>query len=459
MTSPATPPEGSEEVRASSASVFHGLFDRTWELELLISGVVVFGLVQVPGYLVKSFDRLSISLDEGLFLFVWMVYVYLQLAVLAVTAALLVHLLARAYWVGLIGLRSVYPRGVIWRRLITHGPRTQVLMRAMLPSLATLIRRADIFCSSIFSFAFAVAAISVFGILLIAPLVALSSLIDRFFFGGEKLLAILFVLSSVLVVGPTSLPLLDKVIPRRGRDDWLSRVLRPVLGVYYRLLGVRLHNPILLTFQTNARIARFYGLFFAVFIAFLFGFLVHQLSHDGQLRLRPAFMPSSFGVSGMDPRHYDDQRPDDRINDVPSIASDVVDGPFLRLFIPYVPRRDDDALAERCPTVRARLGGGISLRRARNLDRALTPEQEQAARAALVCFQELYEIRLDGVRVAGSSVRFARHPQTGIAGLAARLPVGSLTSGEHILRITRPVAEPDDEKGPPIEYVIPFWRG
>src|SRR5687767_652111 len=71
----------------------------TWEIEMLLSGAVVFALMQVPGALDSTFDRLFLRLDGTFGIAALLVYSYTKAIVYALILTFLFHLAARAYWI------------------------------------------------------------------------------------------------------------------------------------------------------------------------------------------------------------------------------------------------------------------------------------------------------------------------------------------------------------------------
>lgn len=434
------------------------LFDRTWELELLISGVVVFGLVQVPTRLASLYERVDVLLGEETRMIAWMAYFYLQLMVISLCAALFVHLIARAYWVGLIGLNSVFPKGIRWADLKSYGPRTKAFYRAVLPSLPTLIRTADAFCSSIFSIAFVAVIVFLFSIVIVVPLITVSTFVNRVWFDGERSLLTMYA-SLVLLLLPVLLaPLVDRMAPTRGRRSWADRFVRGVIRPYHAIFGGPLYNPIMLTFMSNARQSSFavvsVGLFGLLFV-FIF---VMQLATGGALTFHDLrFSPLRPGAATVAPVYYESLRAPGRVYTEPSIQDDVVDGPYVKLFLPYVPRRHNELIEQRCPSVESLQPGGLRLRRLRL--KPLTDELQGAADAVRLCLAGLYQVWLNGGAVSPDYV-FYQHPGSGLRGLMAYLPTEGLPAGANLLRI-RPlrIDDEDDEKDePPSEHLIPFWR-
>lgn len=66
-------------------------------------------------------------------------------------ACFVVHLMTRAYWVGLIGLRTVFPEGIKWDKTPGLGPLSRQYYRDTLPDLDTVIECTDRLASSLFA--------------------------------------------------------------------------------------------------------------------------------------------------------------------------------------------------------------------------------------------------------------------------------------------------------------------
>jgi len=93
----------------------------TWELELLISGAVLFALFQIPTQLTAFFARLEPHATSTMMSVLLLGQLYMKAILYALIASFVVHLVARAYWVGLVGLQSVFPKGVRWENF-KSGP-------------------------------------------------------------------------------------------------------------------------------------------------------------------------------------------------------------------------------------------------------------------------------------------------------------------------------------------------
>ncbi len=400
----------------------------TWELELLISGVVIFALIQLLGRLMTGYGRVAVNLGETMALVGWMAFFYLQMAIVCVIASLLIHLTARAYWVGLIGLRSVFPRGVIWSRVSTIGPRTVRFYRARLPTLARLSGQTDAFCSTIFSFTLAMASIFLLSTVVFMPILAASVLVDRWLFDGERTIMV-FYAAMLILVGPASiLPLVDKRLDANKRYPLFERLLRLGLMPYYYLFGLPLISPILMTFQSNIRTRRFFGLFGVVMLLLLGGWTGVSMMASERLMLHDLrFFPRELGPLHTDAFHYRDTRPDG-VYTIPSIQSAQVDSSTVALFLPYIPRWHNPVVGEQCPDLAPLQRAGLTFRM-----RQFRVVGEPAATVAdaLDCWRTLYPLTLDGVALLAEDLAFTRDADSGVHGFMAYLAVEDLTPGRH----------------------------
>lgn len=448
------PPVAGEEPAASHRlrRWLDDVHRRTWELELLLSGAVVFALLKLPARADAAYARLDAGLGGTLETAAFFGWYYVKLILYTLIAAFLVHLVARAYWVGVVGLDAVFPRGPRLERL-DAGPITRDLYRRRLPSLKRQITVADRFSSAVFSFAFAVTAIFVLSILYGLLLAGVSLAVSRLAFGGERFGQVFKVLLAVIFLPLVVLPLVDRMAGARlvARGGRAPAVLSRLLGLSYRLTGGPLVGPIMTTLVTNVRKQLFYGIFFLSFLVLVGVFVVRDVlvRNDALSLSSHRYLPADAGALEVDARHYDDRRAAGEPSFLPSIPGEVVTGPSLRLFVPLPPEWTEEAVAAHCPGVAPLAEGGLHLRRAGD-----RPPEAEALAPVLACLGTLHEIELDGAAVAPDFF-FHTDAASGVRGLLARLPVGDLAPGPHLLDLRRRPL-PDDER-PPRRHFIRFW--
>lgn len=431
----------------------HGL-RQTWELELLISGAVAFALLQIPGGIDRAYERLDPHLSGNLAMALFAGYYYVKLALYALITSFILHLALRAYWVGLIGLEAVYPRGVRWEE-IKYGPITRAYYQEKLRPLPAMIDKVDDLCSMIFSFAFLIVLMFLFSLLWGGLLALVAFAVSRLVFGGERFGDVFRILALLFVMIPLGLSLLDRVLgPKLDPAGRLARGIRAGLAVSFRAYFLPLYGPTLLVLVSNIRKKTIYPL-----LALALGGLVSFFFLNDLLLRREAivlgseiYLPAEPGEHGVDPAHYEDQRPPGLVaRFVPSIQSDVITDPYVRLFIPYSPRRHNAAVAKRCPGVKplSEEGMRFDLRRSGK-------EAEGAPEAVLRCLAGLHRVTLDGRPLPDLGFLFYNHPETGLRGIVTYIPATSLAPGSHLLQVAAvPREEPGDDPPP---HRIRFWR-
>jgi hypothetical protein len=415
----------------------------TWEMELLVSGATIFGLLQLPGLIDRAyFKGLNLSPQDYAEL-LWPLWIYSKAAIVTLVITFIAHLFLRGYWVALVGMNSVYPGGIRWQNL-DMGPIARADSERRNGSMPATIERADNRATRVFATGFGIAMI-----MLMLPLAMLlvlaASLLFEAVVGPGHTVAVFFSVVAV-VIGPWALArMLDRRLAARiSPEGWLGRTLAAVLAFYARLGMGRGSNQLVALFVSHEGRARA-GMAGLMLLMPVMSILMVQSSiAKGQLPLGQSIDLSTddpYSASASPAAFYGDSNPQRfTVLPLPHIPSRVVQGPYLELFIPFLPRLHAPAMQARCP-------GALSLRTG-------TP----AARARLDCLAQLADLRIDGVPVAA---RFdaSSDPETGQPGMLAMLPVDGLPPGRHELSLGAPArADNNGRLSPARRYRIPFWK-
>ena len=152
------------------------LQQKSWEPEILLSGIVLYGMFQIPD-LLDSFlefgnDNLfgsTTDLDN----FVSSIKVALYWLI----GTLILHLISRGIWVGMVGLSYTFPNGINRDRLKMSGKFTNTIDK--IPAFEQIIVNLEKISSALFSIAFMLFMIMIGAylfllILLIIPILSLS---------------------------------------------------------------------------------------------------------------------------------------------------------------------------------------------------------------------------------------------------------------------------------------------
>lgn len=432
---------------------------RPWELELLISGAVVFSLLQLPSAVDQWFAHAQPHLAGRSHFGVFMLYTYVKLIVYTLIACFTLHLGMRAYWVGLIGLESVFPQGVRWDNS-SYGPVMTEVYREKIGRVQGRIDSADRFCSILFPLAFTVVALFAFSVVILAVAAGLAFGVSRLLFDGEHFERVLigFFVAATLI--PTGTWAMDRFFGARmqARGGRGHRALRRASLASYYVNAMPLYGTTFMTLISNVRKGARYPAMYAL-MALLFGFFFVKdvfIARGMLVSSDHLYLPDDPGAFGVGADFYESQRaPGAVYGRLPSIQSDVVRDPYVKLFIPYAPLRHGEAFAERCPGVRPLSSGGP------RMDVA-GPPNEAAVRAVLDCWARLQPVTLNGQPIR-PDFRFYTHPESGVRGILAYIPTEGLPRGANLLTVGVAPRNAEDERprerarGPSQPHHIRFW--
>ena len=413
----------------------------TWEVELLISGVAIFAMLQLPGWLDDAMFALEPRLSQEWRLIAVLAYFYSKSAAIVLACTFALHLLLRAHWIALMGVHSVFPRG-IHADNIRMGPIQRALEAAQADDPDDAIERADNRASVVFAIGVSIAGIfagvciAFCGTLLVATLLTnvLGLQVETFVVVGSVFT--LLMLPYLLAVTA------DYYLGERIRPGTrLHRLVSAGLRLYARLGMGRRSNRILATLLSNQGERRTLALVMAImFLAIASVTATYvAMQASGPIGSYERF-PDARELQ-VDASHYDDRRDAARDQPVPYIDSMVVEGPYLRLTVPYEPRRDGPAM--------------------RSCKQPVHAKSVEQAQALLACLASTRAVLLDGAPIEGLRYEIASDPRTHRPALLAMIDARALAPGRHELQVGRPL-NPDsrrDRKDPTYRhYRIVFWR-
>lgn len=421
----------------------------TWEIELLVSGALFFASLQLPGWIDGGFAWWTPRLDHAMLMIASIIYVFAKTTALALTLTFGVHVLMRGFWAASVGLHSVFPEGVRWER-VRAGPIFRRVARETIEPMPRLIDRLDDSASVAFAFGALMIATVAYGALMVVPALLLVVVIERATGWEDAVL-----LGAGAWIALSTLPMFSAMILDRWRGDrlapegWTARWIAAVARFNARI-SPRFVNSAMAMFTSRLGETRgvmvllgaLYGLMGIVFVQLMVD--ISDTPFDGYRRLAVA------GPQVVEQAHYAEYRAGSelRFSLRPWIDAPVLDGPYLRLFVPYLTRRHEQALGEACPELAAD-----------SPDDAGQALEAQAHAAALIdCLVPLLDVRLDGQPLPAADWALATDPHSDLRGLLAMLPRSAIPEGRHVLDIRRVPSRDADPDDPEIRDHIPFWN-
>lgn len=420
------------------------LRDRTDEIELIISGLSTVALFTLPGWLFETLGGIYSHFSVVTAIGGKLMLVVIPGLFYSLGFCFALHLLIRAYWAGLIGLKTVYPDGIRWDKTPGMGPLTRQYYRDRLPDLEISIASADRLASSLF----AVISMVALGMLWLVALLVLI-LIGTGLLGSQlgktnhflQVAALLFV--GILVSLPLLAWFLDVVIgglfSGLREKRFFKRLVRGVIRASGLLWPERLILPVQLTVKSNTRPVVFTVLLVIGVAAII---LVGQarfaawteFSLSGEFR----YLDSEAVRSGLRSSHYENQRSSrDQVRLLPMIDQFEQQGGYVRFFLPYQPLRDNLILDQHCP-VNSELAG-------------------------VECLRRLWGVSLNDNAIPTDDLLPTERLDLNLRGLTGVAPLHDLAPGVHRLIVTwnpagsnadQPIDDRDETAT--VRYEIPF---
>lgn len=411
----------------------------TWEMELLVSGATIFGLLQLPQLIDHAYFRVMNLSPQDYADLMMPLWVYSKVATISLVVTFVAHLCLRGYWVALVGMDSVYPGGIRWDRLGRGRPPAP----GEAPSMASIIEHADNRATRVFATGFGFAMLMVKLTLAVLVLLACCVAVDAMLGPGHTL-PVFSTLLALLVLPLAIASALDRRLGARLVDGSpAQRLVARVLG-FYRHLGMgRSGNPLLALFISHEGRPRAISAFVLFLLPIMAVLMMQQSLARGRLPMG-LFVglgtENAFSGTASPNAFYADSGMDRAGKlPLPHIAGRVVSGARMELFVPFIPRLHGPAMQAACPRALAQGAGA----------------EGNAAR--LACLAALTDIRIDGepaqVRLDAST-----DAQTDQPGMLAMLPVAALAAGRHELSLSEPGRDSTDSARPGRRYRIPFWK-
>jgi len=121
------------------------LEQQSWQAELLISGLAIYGSLQLPGLVFLFNDWLLAELPHDMM--GWIPYMFIWFAFF------IFHFLSRTLWIGIVGLNSVYPNGINYDSDL-YNEDFKTKLKADYPDVDAYTKNLDDQCSTLFAQAF-----------------------------------------------------------------------------------------------------------------------------------------------------------------------------------------------------------------------------------------------------------------------------------------------------------------
>lgn len=411
------------------------LQQKSWEPEILLSGIVLYGMFQAPDLLDRFYQYATLNIYDNAS-DVQNLVTILKVALYWLTFGLILHLVSRGIWVGMVGLSFTFPDGINKENLKLSPKFEKAIDR--IPPIEKIIINLEKISSSLFSISFMLFMMMIgtyffFLVMLIIPVLSFIWLLD--FKDFTYVEGIIIAVYSMIILGIGFMSLIDFLtLGYLKRIKWLSKIYYPIYRLMSMLTFSRFYRPIYYTIVTNFGKWKI-ALFLIAFTAISFIGL-DKASHStipGEEFTRIEMWSNTVDVANFS-GHYDDQN-DDFHSVKAQIQSDIISENTLRLFV-VMELGLEDSIRKNCQYDTLR----------KKLDTA-------SAYVKNMCVKQFYQVKLDDQQLGEQDWLFHYKQKTNQRGIMSYIDISDLDKGLHYVTI----------KGPDHMYKghiakVPFYR-
>lgn len=399
------------------------LEQQSWQAELIISGIAIFGAMQLPDVVFNIIDRVLVSFSDDSLEFLQYFFIYLLIGVRFLITGFIIHFVLRAFWVGMLGLVSVFPEG-IREKSPMYSDNYLKKIRAEFPDINKFNQKLDHFCSLILS----ITALALQMFLIIAFWVLVVILFHQLlssFLSKSAVSLILKVLLVIIIIISFLVSLLnfgkikETTIAKKWQYPLSRRFNRVFANIFYEP-----YLYILMTLFTNLKLKnkhKITGIIAFMVLTALFAFDLPR----SNMRYFPK---ESFFAMNQSPHTSLASNYETSLNGElilrPVIQSDVISSDHLRLFIPWFAR---ETAARESICGKQEFPPDLSKEAQRDLKRRFEND----------CMAQYYQISIDSMPVQEISFTKHFHQNMDEKGFLTYIPLDSLTNGKHLLKIEK----------------------
>ena len=399
----------------------------SWEVEILIVGFVLVMLFNIPDLLNLEITKTSNSLspqDTGDFI-IWFIRLLALFILKSIIYILIVsfsiYLGLRGFWVGILGLSSVYPKGINLKKLNFNTIFNKQISQY---DFTEFIIKIDNICSSIFSFSFLISFSIVSLCLFFVEFMLLSSFLYNIGVAegwiGDVITLPFGIFGFLFFIDYFLFGILKKI-------KWkpFGYVFNIIDKFYKYITFIFIYDTLYYAFISNVK----RRIIFLLMVGFIF-----SISFDSFELEKPTYFPNVTSSKNiMKSGNYEDKfKQRDHYDDnlypmYPFIQSDVITENYLKLHIPYHTSMNIP-IENLCPEI-----SGIFLESDTSGLNTIDKQER-----ILNCINNAYTIVIDSEEIESDFVFYEyAHPLLDIKTFFMLISLDQYTNGRHTLRIDK----------------------
>jgi len=420
-----------------SKSWIQRLKDESWEAEILVSTVAIFGTFQLFKIISWSTNMFIDLLPQNQYLIGYFIVFFGLIAVSILASMFIIHFVLRAYWVGLVGLNSVFPDYSIENSAYSKIYTEKLI--SILPKLKDSILKVDELCSVIFSAAFTFLFLFLYIALFSSVYLLLFNILSEYI--PSYLLLIPAVIINFLMLVQFIFTLIANTKKNKENEAmqiWLFKIVKYtyllMLGPLYKFIV-----QIMMIFSSNFKKNKslIYLLISFLFIGLITGFF--QIKNTNILHLIAKGNNIALDKTEIYIGYYQTENEDVDFLLTPEITSDIIQNNILKVFIPIY-KHERYLRKDQCGTYIKKEG--------------LTKSEQRLEKRNfhLNCYYKYNKIYLNGKIVQTEFNKYV-HPKTNQFGVVAYIKLTNALDGKNTLKIKKDYGDNNDNN---TEWEIPF---
>ena len=415
------------------------LEEESWQAELVISGLAIFGTLQLPDYIHSFLDWSITFFQPANYFWLSMFFLYLYCASNILIVCFILHFVLRTIWIGMLGLNYVFPKGINYN-FKQYSPYFLKKLEERFPNNYQDIIQLERACSAMFGIA-TMALIFTFTISInILLLVAVKTLIELLLPASwVNIIGIAFVIIYIIAVVLMGWMNKKKYHDNEKVQHWYFTISQYFTKITYHFLYYPI-NRITFLFVTNSSIKKF-G-YYTAGIAFALGILTSFQIGQSNFRflidadrINQQYRRTDIAIAS----HYENNLNGTQKLFSAVIPNEKISGSLLKVFVPVFSNESIlmDSLCTEWET-----------------DESLTRAENRLQKNLfwLQCAEKYHQFYVNDSLYTAELVSY-HHPNKRERGILTYLPTQNFVTGKNILRI-----EKIKNNGKIYRTInIPFW--
>jgi hypothetical protein len=415
-----------EKIKSKDADWLKELAIQSWQAELVMSGLIITGLFQMPDLFVKWVEPSIIQSGEIEFSFLNMASTFFLIGIDSMIIFFGIHLLFRGIWIALLGLNSVYPNGIDVTSKFGQGEKYWQKAKEKYPDLTAYNVELDARCSVLFS----MAAVIMIMISSLSFIILLFYQLTRFLTSYFPIITDYIVpigigIYLVFVVITFSAYYLVKKYPDNKTIEKLAigfgLTTSSVFSLYIFRKPVGYISSIL---TSNAKSKS--GMYIYFILCAVMGYFggrqmgSHYAFTDFETKKYFTFNNKPHQILAF---NYENLLDKEAEIYTPVIQSDIITDDFLKVFIPTIARETEHIAFEEY---------GLAKRFKMNDAQRIARDKER-----LAAYKQFNQIYINNIVQDSLEYQFYTHPQASERGLLVYVPSDNFVKGRNMLEIRK----------------------